>query len=78
MPVTWGRYRLEVESAEPDGPATSIEFDAGWYVAATSTETPDALEISLDKENYAVGDTARLKISPRHAGQVLITVGAEA
>jgi alpha-2-macroglobulin len=76
-PVTWGRYRLEVESPEPDGPATSIEFDAGWYVAATSTETPDALEISLDKENYAVGDTARLKVSPRHAGQLLITVGAE-
>ena len=77
VPVTWGRYRLEVESAEPEGPATSIEFDAGWYVAATSTETPDALEISLDKENYAVGDTAKLKISSRHAGQVLITIGAE-
>ncbi|UPA26172.1 alpha-2-macroglobulin family protein [Shinella oryzae] len=77
VPVTWGRYRLEVESPEPDGPATSVEFDAGWYVAATSTETPDALEISLDKENYAVGDTAKLKVSPRHAGQLLITVGAE-
>ena len=77
VPVAWGRYRLEVESPEPDGPATSIEFDAGWYVAATSTETPDALEISLDKENYAVGDTAKLKVSPRHAGQLLITVGAE-
>ncbi|WP_242220133.1 alpha-2-macroglobulin family protein [Shinella zoogloeoides] len=76
-PVTWGRYRLEVESAEPDGPATSVEFDAGWYVAASSTETPDALEISLDKESYAIGDTAKLKVSPRHAGQLLITVGAE-
>ena len=77
VPVTWGRYRLEVESAEPDGPATSIEFDAGWYVAATSTETPDALEISLDKESYSVGDTAKLKVSPRHAGQLLVTIGAE-
>ncbi len=76
-PVTWGRYRLEIESAEPDGPATSVEFDAGWYVAATSTETPDALEISLDKESYAVGDTAKLKVSPRHAGQLLVTIGAE-
>ena len=76
-PVTWGRYRLEIESAEPDGPATSVEFDAGWYVAATSTETPDALEISLDKESYAVGDTATLKVSPRHAGQLLVTIGAE-
>jgi len=77
VPVTWGRYRLEVESPEAEGPATSIEFDAGWYVAATSTETPDALEISLDKESYKVGDTARLKVSPRHAGQLLVTVGAE-
>src|SRR5690606_24172224 len=64
-------------SPEAEGPATSVEFDAGWYVAATSTETPDALEISLDKESYKVGDTARLKVSPRHAGQLLVTVGAE-
>jgi uncharacterized protein YfaS (alpha-2-macroglobulin family) len=77
VPVSWGRYRLEVESPEADGPATSVEFDAGWYVTATSTETPDALEISLDKESYTIGETARLKVSPRHAGQVLVTVGAE-
>ena len=34
QPVDWGRYRLEVETSDPDGPATSYEFDAGWYVAA--------------------------------------------
>lgn len=77
VPVGWGRYRLEVESTAADGPATSVEFDAGWYVAATSTETPDALEISLDKASYAVGETARLKVSPRHAGALLVTVGTE-
>ncbi|MCP8896243.1 alpha-2-macroglobulin family protein [Shinella daejeonensis] len=77
VPVSWGRYRLEVESAEADGAATSVEFDAGWYVAATSTETPDALEISLDKARYTAGETARLKVSPRHAGELLVTVGTE-
>ena len=77
MPVTWGRYRLEVETADSDGPTSSVEFDAGWYVAATSTETPDGLEIALDKENYVVGDTAKLKVSPRFAGELLVTVGAE-
>src|SRR5690606_31259137 len=77
LPVDWGRYRLEVETADASGPATSYEFDAGWYVSSTSTETPDGLEIALDKEHYAAGDTAELKVSPRFAGELLITIGAE-
>ncbi len=77
QPVDWGRYRLEVATADPSGPATSYEFDAGWYVASTSTETPDGLEIALDKDHYAVGETARLKVSPRFAGELLVTIGAE-
>jgi uncharacterized protein YfaS (alpha-2-macroglobulin family) len=75
--VSWGRYRLEVESTANDGPTSSVEFDAGWYVASASTETPDGLEIALDKENYKIGDTAKLKISPRFAGEALINVGTE-
>ncbi|NGN41060.1 hypothetical protein G6N74_08290 [Mesorhizobium sp. CGMCC 1.15528] len=76
-PVDWGRYRLEVETADPVGPATSFEFDAGWYVAATSTETPDGLEIALDKDHYAAGEVAKLQVSPRFAGELLVTVGAD-
>ncbi|MFB2553827.1 alpha-2-macroglobulin family protein [Ensifer soli] len=76
-PVGWGRYRLEVESPVIDGPQSSVEFDAGWYVAATSTETPDALEIALDKDRYAVGETAKLKVSPRFAGELLVAIGSE-
>jgi alpha-2-macroglobulin len=37
FPVQWGRYRLEVETADPLGPMTSVEFDAGWFVDAAST-----------------------------------------
>ncbi|MGN6582749.1 MAG: MG2 domain-containing protein [Rhizobiaceae bacterium] len=76
-PVDWGRYRLEVSTNDPAGPATSVEFDAGWYVAASSTETPDALEIALDKASYKAGETAHLKISPRFAGELLVTIGAD-
>jgi alpha-2-macroglobulin len=77
VPVDWGRYRLQVETADPAGPVTSYEFDAGWYVESTSTETPDGLEIALDKENYAPGDVAKLKVSPRFAGELLVTIGSE-
>ena len=77
MPVEWGRYRLDVASADPAGPVASFEFNAGWFVAASSTETPDGLEIALDREKYAAGDTARLKVSPRFAGQMLVAIGSE-
>ncbi|WP_245304294.1 alpha-2-macroglobulin family protein, partial [Hoeflea olei] len=73
--VEWGRYRLDVTGA--DGAETSLLFDAGWYVEAKSIESPDGLEIALDKDSYTVGETAHLRISPRFAGEALITVGTE-
>jgi alpha-2-macroglobulin len=75
--VSWGRFRLTVESAEEDGPASSAEFYAGYYVPAASIETPDGLEIALDKKTYNAGETAQLKISPKFAGEALITIGSE-
>lgn len=77
MLVEWGRYRLEVSSADAAGPASSVDFEVGWHVETASTETPDGLEIALDKESYAAGETAKLQVSPRFAGELLITVGAD-
>jgi alpha-2-macroglobulin len=75
--VSWGRFRLTVESPEEDGPASSAEFYAGYYVPAASIETPDGLEIALDKKTYNAGETAQLKISPKFAGEALIIIGSE-
>ncbi|MDE1156700.1 MAG: alpha-2-macroglobulin family protein [Neorhizobium sp.] len=77
IPVAWGRYRLEIETADAGGPASSVEFDAGWFVTASSTETPDALEVALDKPSYKIGDTAKLKITSRYAGEVMLMAGSE-
>lgn len=77
FPVDWGRYRLEVEAADGTSQPTSYEFDAGWYVEATSTETPDGLEVALDKDEYTPGETAKLKVSPRFAGELLVAIGAD-
>ncbi|MBX4985397.1 alpha-2-macroglobulin family protein [Rhizobium lentis] len=77
VPVTWGRYRLEVESPDADGPTSSVEFDAGWFVTSTSTETPDGLEIALDKDSYKVGETAKLKVTSRYGGELMVTAGSE-
>ncbi|MEM9470538.1 MAG: alpha-2-macroglobulin family protein [Pseudomonadota bacterium] len=75
VPVAWGRYRLEVTDPRAGGAAASVDFNAGWVVTAASLDAPDGLEMALDKAAYAAGDKARLTISARHAGEVLVTVG---
>ncbi len=73
-PVDWGRYELIVESADGAYVAASQDFYAGWYAPADSSDTPDTLELSLDKPDYVSGDTAQLRIVPRFAGTALVTV----
>jgi uncharacterized protein YfaS (alpha-2-macroglobulin family) len=76
VPVQWGRYRLEVSTGEPDGPVTSVGFDAGWYTEATA-DTPDMLEIALDKPEYRPGDTMTVAVTARTAGRVTVNVMGE-
>ena len=72
--VDWGRYRLTVTSEGAEPAASSFEFNAGWYVASTSVDTPDVLAVALDKPAYAIGETARLRLDPRFAGIAQISV----
>ncbi len=76
LPVDWGRYRLEVTGG-PDASVTSVEFTAGWYSAKASAETPDILEVGLDKERYAPGEVAKLRLEPRFSGTALVAVMAD-
>lgn len=68
-----GRYRLDVKSAEADGPLTSFTFDVGWY-SEGSADTPDLLETSIDKPEYVPGDTMVVSVNARTAGKLTINV----
>src|SRR5471030_1065605 len=68
-----GRYRLDVKSTEADGPLTSVQFDVGWY-SDGSADTPDLLETSIDKPQYASGDTMVVSVNARSAGRLTINV----
>ncbi|MGL5008566.1 MAG: alpha-2-macroglobulin family protein, partial [Paracoccaceae bacterium] len=72
-PVEWGEYELVV-TRKGSETATSMTFYAGWYAPADVESTPDTLELSLDKEAYAPGETATLRVVPRAAGVALVTV----
>ena len=73
VPATWGRYRLEVTTDDPAGPVTSMVFDSGFY-AESSADTPDLLEIALDKPEYRAGETLTVAVTARTAGKVSLAV----
>lgn len=74
LPIDWGSYELRVESDAGGFTVSSFGFNAGWYGAEDGTDTPDALEVSLDAEAYRAGDTATLRIVPRTGGLALVQV----
>jgi uncharacterized protein YfaS (alpha-2-macroglobulin family) len=76
VPVTWGRYRLEVSSPDGSSPTTGIGFDSGFY-AESSADTPDLLETALDKPEYSPGETMTVAVTARTAGRVLLNVVAD-
>jgi len=74
QPVDWGRYELVIEREDGEYTSAAVDFYAGWYVSADASSTPDRLEMSLDRDKYQPGDTARLRIVSRNAGSAMITV----
>ncbi|HUH77092.1 MAG TPA: alpha-2-macroglobulin family protein, partial [Devosia sp.] len=72
--INWGRYRVEVESDGPGATSSSYEFYAGYYYPEAGSDTPDTLQVALDKAVYSVGDIAKLKLDPQFAGTALVMV----
>ncbi len=70
----WGRYRLDVASTEPGGPASSFLFSSGWYTSGEAADSPEQLDVALDKETYKAGEKAKLRISSKHGGKAMIAV----
>ena len=74
MPVDWGRYALALAATDGRYVATSVGFDAGWGAAGAGSETPDLLELSLDRAAHAPGDTARARVVAPNPGQLHVAV----
>ncbi len=73
LPVKWGRYRLEVSDGAANGALTTLTFDAGFY-AESSADTPDLLEVALDKPAYASGDSLNVAVTAPTAGRLTLNV----
>jgi uncharacterized protein YfaS (alpha-2-macroglobulin family) len=72
-PGDWGTYRLEVRAEGIDTAQTSVTFTVGWSGDQTA-DTPDLLDMTLDKASYGAGETIQARLSPRFAGKATLAV----
>lgn len=75
MPVTYGRYRLEV--LDPTTRLTArYRFYAGWNAqdADDMGNRPDRVGMKLEGAPYQAGAKARVTLTPPHDGEALVTV----
>ncbi|WP_395458219.1 MG2 domain-containing protein [Azospirillum melinis] len=72
----FGRYRLEVTD-KAAGVASSYRFYSGWASGDETADIPDKLEVSTDKQSYKPGETARIRVAPPFAGELLVTVATD-
>ncbi len=77
FPVEWGPYRLEI--VDPDsGLKTSHRFSAGWSWwgrgAGQKGNRPDQVLLTLDKQAYRPGETAKVLVKAPEAGTAIVMV----
>ena len=73
-PLPWGSYRLTVTDPA-SGATTAYRFWSGWGTGADN-DRPDRVAVLADKELYASGESARIKITPPSDGKVLVVIAS--
>ncbi|BCB17969.1 alpha-2-macroglobulin [Bosea sp. ANAM02] len=71
--VEWGNYRLDVTSDGNEAAETSVSFSVG-YESDKTADTPDVLDVALDKASYADGESLQVRLSPRFAGKATLAI----
>ena len=71
--VGWGTHRLDITSDDGTDAPTSITFDVGWS-GDVSANTPDLLQVTLDKTQYAAGEHMKVQIASRFNGKASVII----
>lgn len=74
--LSWGQHKLTVVDND-NNTSTSLTFYVGWYGGTSTEEAPDTLRVASDKQNYAPGENARLRIEAPFAGEALIAIATD-
>lgn len=76
-PTEYGEYRIQLDDIAT-GATTELKVEtSGWGSAPSSMKNPSLLEMSLDKQTYQLGETAKLQIKAPFPGKLLLTIERE-
>src|SRR5262249_51634073 len=77
--LQWGPHRLTVASKRGGASSTTpVHFYVGlWGGNSNGEEAPDTLKVASDRDKYAPGDTARLRLEAPFAGEAVITLATD-
>jgi hypothetical protein len=75
--LDWGPHKLTITDKRANV-STTITFYVGWWGGDASAEAaPDTLKVASDREKYAPGDTAKLRIEAPFAGEAVVTIATD-
>lgn len=73
-PKDYGEYKIVVEEPKSKSSSSLHFYASGWGYAPWSLSTPDRIKLTLDKQDYKPGDTAKLQVESPFAGKLLLTI----
>ncbi|MBD3265483.1 hypothetical protein GF373_02335, partial [bacterium] len=73
----WGHYRVRVHSKETRHYSTLSFFTYGGGIQLRESATPELVKLEMDRPNYAIGDTARLRIESPFDGTAFVVLQGE-
>jgi len=75
--LQWGPHRLTVTDRRANT-TTTVTFYVGWYGGSSGAEdAPDTLKVASDRQKYAPGDTAKLRIEAPFAGEAVVAIATD-
>jgi uncharacterized protein YfaS (alpha-2-macroglobulin family) len=75
--LNWGPHHLTVKDTRANT-TTTLTFYVGWWGGSRGAEdAPDTLKVASDREKYAPGDTAKLRLEAPFAGEAIVTIATD-
>ncbi|MCL6590293.1 MAG: alpha-2-macroglobulin family protein [Firmicutes bacterium] len=73
-PIDWGRYQIVITDAKSGSRGSFGFYASGFGYAPWAMESPEKIQLDLEKKSYKVGARARLQVKAPFSGKALITV----